>query len=183
MKLSVLHTLSLRAERGNLAPTTLSRSRLLRRNDRRLPQPSTHFLVGSGATKQSQWLTRNEARYLKRLSSPPRKRGSGACPWPEQGPTVRTLRPPVQARGRLWVPAVAGMTDKPLILRKSLWFGLSPRPRPNPCRHSRVRGSSTVTVRCSVGCGVAVIRLTPFGASKRCHAPCGTITTIPAASA
>jgi len=49
--------------------------------------------------------TRNEARYLNRLSSPPRKRGSRA--------TVRTLRP--------WVPAFAGMTDKRLILRRSLW--------------------------------------------------------------
>ena len=28
-----------------------------------------------------------------------------------------------------------------------------------------------------------VIKLTPSGASKRCHAPCGTITTIPASSA
>jgi hypothetical protein len=41
----------------------------------------------------SECLTRNEARYLNRLSSPPRKRGSRACPWREQGATVRTLRP------------------------------------------------------------------------------------------
>ena len=52
-----------------------------------------------------------------------------------------------------------------------------------PCHYPSVRGSSTVTVRCSVGCGVAVITLTPSGASKRCHAPCGTIATIPALSA
>jgi hypothetical protein len=37
-------------------------------------------------------------------------------------------------------------------------------------------------VRCSVGCGVAVITLTSSGASKWCHAPCGTIATIPALS-
>ena len=48
---------------------------------------------------------------------------------------------------------------------------------------SRVRGSSIAKVRCWVGCGVVVIKVTPSGASKRCHAPCGTITTIPAFSA
>lgn len=32
----------------------------------------------------------------------------------------------------------------------------------------------------SVGCRVAVIRLTPSGASKRCLVPCGTIAIIPA---
>ena len=50
-------------------------------------------------------------------------------------------------------------------------------------RHSSLRGSSMAKVRCWVGCGVVVIKLTPSGASKRCHAPCGTITTIPALSA
>ena len=47
---------------------------------------------------------------------------------------------------------------------------------------SKVRGSATSTVRCSVGFGVAVIRQTPSGDSKRCHAPCGTTTSIPALS-
>src|SRR5262249_62417105 len=45
-----------------------------------------------------------------------------------------------------------------------------------------VRGSSTSTVRCSVGRGVAVMMLTPFGAWKRCQAPCGTTTAVPALS-
>ena len=53
-------------------------------------------------------LTRNEARYLNRLSSP---RGSGG-----PGHPFDPCRP--------WVSAFAGMTDKRLILRKSLWFGL-----------------------------------------------------------
>src|SRR5262249_9453900 len=46
-----------------------------------------------------------------------------------------------------------------------------------------VRGSSTSTVRCSVGRGVAVTMLTPSGAENRCHAPCGTTTVMPAVSA
>src|SRR5262249_55062585 len=44
----------------------------------------------------------------------------------------------------------------------------------------RVRGSSTSMVRCSVGRGVAVTMLTPFGAWKRCQVFCGTTTVMPA---
>src|SRR5207249_1616552 len=51
---------------------------------------------------------------------------------------------------------------------------------PVRCGSDSVRGSATSTVRCSVGLGVAVIRATPSGASKRCHAPCGTMTSMPA---
>jgi hypothetical protein len=51
------------------------------------------------------------------------------------------------------------------------------------CVSVRVRGSSTSTVRCSVGFGVAVTNVTPSGAWKRCHMFCGTITTMPALSA
>src|SRR6185437_2125273 len=42
------------------------------------------------------------------------------------------------------------------------------------------RGSSTSTVKCSVGRGVAVTMLTPFGAWKRCQVFCGTTITVPA---
>src|SRR5215469_13857141 len=45
-----------------------------------------------------------------------------------------------------------------------------------------VRGSSTSIVRCSVGRGIAVTMLTPFGAWNRCQAPCGTTTVVPALS-
>ena len=62
------------------------------------------------------------------------------------------------------------------------WWWWSRQGSNNPRRQSRVRGSSMAKVRCSVGCGVVVIRLTPSGASKRCHFPCGTTTTIPALS-
>src|SRR5437764_2945137 len=48
---------------------------------------------------------------------------------------------------------------------------------------SRLRGSSVAKVRCSVGCGVAVRRLTPSGASKRCQVFCGTTMTMPALTA
>src|SRR4051794_32797992 len=58
-------------------------------------------------------------------------------------------------------------------------------PRKNPLApdyrpFSSVRGSSIAKVRCSVGCGVAVIRPTPSGASKRCQVFCGTMIAIPA---
>ena len=36
---------------------------------------------------------RNETHYLNRLSSPPRKRGSRACAWHEQGASVRAHAP------------------------------------------------------------------------------------------
>ena len=105
----------------------------------------------------------------------------------DQGVSGRTLPP--------WIPAFAGMTDQVrngLISREPFRVGLrgsrlrrltrNSRASTNPARHSRVRGSSIANVRCWVGCGVVVIKLTPSGASKRCQAPCGTITTIPALS-
>src|SRR5439155_20496462 len=51
---------------------------------------------------------------------------------------------------------------------------------PDRCTSESVRGSSTSTVRCSVGFGVAVIRQTPPADSILCQAPCGTTTSIPA---
>src|SRR5215813_11843402 len=51
------------------------------------------------------------------------------------------------------------------------------------CAAVSARGSSTSTVRCSVGFGVAVTRVTPPGEWKRCHVPCGTMTIIPALTA
>src|SRR5438093_2263891 len=51
------------------------------------------------------------------------------------------------------------------------------------CAAVSVRGSSTSTVRCSVGFGVAVSTLTPSGAWKRCHVPCRMMIIIPALSA
>jgi hypothetical protein len=45
-----------------------------------------------------------------------------------------------------------------------------------------VRGSSTSTLTCSVGCGVAVITHTPSGASNWCQVFCGTTAIMPALS-
>src|SRR5262249_29022696 len=51
------------------------------------------------------------------------------------------------------------------------------------CAAVSARGSSTSTVRCSVGFGVAVARGTPSGGGKRCHRPFATMTIIPALTA
>src|SRR5438552_926661 len=46
------------------------------------------FGTGDGVSDR---LTQNESRLCNGLSSPPRKRGSRACPWPEQGATAAAL--------------------------------------------------------------------------------------------
>src|ERR1041384_1210072 len=91
-------------------------------------------------------------------------------------------------RSQHLIPATAGIhfsaagepdQQVPGFAGTAVWISevhLFPDYRPS----SSVRGSSIAKLRCSVGCGVAVIRPTPSGASKRCQVFCGTMITIPA---